>query len=139
MRLLLAPRLLSSLETREKRLQEDWDQARSLTQSWETLKHDDLALLSHARGKSHETIHKALQEINLKKSKRLALLEEELALKSKKIRADLEKETHHILKNIEPMVSQIVRTTARRMLGQPLTQREIKKALTSVLNKSEIK
>jgi F-type H+-transporting ATPase subunit b len=137
MRFLVVPRLASALEMREQRLQEDWNQAKTLTQTWESLRQEDLMRLSEARGNSHSLIHQMVQEINIKKSKRLALLDEELALKTKIIRQDLEKQTGLILENMEPLVSQVVKATARRVLGQPLTQKEIRKVVLTVLHKPE--
>lgn len=137
MRLLVVPRLATALETREQRCQEDWDQAKTLDSAGEALRQENLALLSEARGQAHSMMHQVIHDIHLRKSSRLAILDEELTIKTKNIREDMENQTHKILKNMEPLVSQVVKATSMRVLGQPLTQTEIKKVVLDVLTKSE--
>lgn len=131
----LVPRLTSTLEAREQRLQEDWDQSKTLSEAAESLKQENLARLAEARGKAHSHIHQIIQEIHHRKSSRIAVLDEELVIKTKNIHDDLEIQTQNILKNIEPMVSQIVKATSVRILGQSLTQSEIKEVAQNVLKK----
>jgi F-type H+-transporting ATPase subunit b len=137
MRIFIVPRITTSLETREQRLQEDWKQSEILLKTGETLKQENLNLLAEAHGRAHSMIHKVVHEIHQRKTKRLAALDDELSIKTKNIRIDLENQTNKILQNIEPLVSQVVKATTPRILGQPLTQTEIKKIVLDVLNKPE--
>jgi F0F1-type ATP synthase membrane subunit b/b' len=137
MRLIVVPRLTTALETREQRCQEDWNQAKKLNSTGEALRRENLALLSEARGQAHSIMHQVIHDIHVKKSNRLATLDEELTIKTKNVREDLENQTHKIMKNMEPLVSQVVKATSVRVLGQPLTQTEIKKVVLDVLTKSE--
>lgn len=137
MRLIVVPRLTTSLETREQRMQEDWAQSKSLLSSGDTLRQENLNRLSEARGKAHSMIHQVIHEIHQRKAERLATLDEELTIKTRNIRTDLENQTRKILEDIEPLVSQAVKTTSVRVLGQSLTQRDIKKVVLEVLKKPE--
>lgn len=131
----LVPRLTSVLEVREQRLQEDWDQSKTLSNAGDSLRQENLRRLADARGNAHSLIHQTIQEIHHRKTSRITVLDEELAIKTKNIRHDLETETQKILENMEPMVSQIIKATSFRILGQPLTQTEIKEVVQSVLKK----
>jgi F-type H+-transporting ATPase subunit b len=131
----LVPRLRSSFEAREQRLQEDWDQAKTLKGTEESLKQENLACLAEARGKAHFLIHQAIQEIHRRKSGRIAALDEELTIKVKNIREDLEMQTQDILKNMEPIVSQMVKMTSFRMVGQQLAQPDIKEVVQTALKR----
>jgi len=137
MRLFVVPRLTTVIETREQRIQEDWDQSKTLTSSREALKKETLERLAQARGDAHSILHHAIQEIHHRKSNRLAVLDEELTIKTKNIRDDLEGQTQKILENIEPLVSQVVKATAVRILGESLSSAEAKRCVLNVLNKEE--
>lgn len=137
MRLIVVPRLTRALETREQRLQEDWSQSESLLNKREELKQENLRRLAEARSKAHTMIHQVLHEIHHRKTERLATVEEELSIKTRNIRTDLEKQAHHILGNIEPLVSQVIKATSVRMLGQQMTQSDIKKVVLDVIKKAE--
>lgn len=132
---LVVPRLMATLEAREQRLQEDWDQSKSIGKTSESLRQENLARLAEARGKAHSLIHQAIQEVQHRKSSRIAVLDEELIIKTKNIRQDLEKQTQNILNNIEPLVSQVVKATSLRLVGESLPQSEIKALVHSVLQK----
>jgi hypothetical protein len=82
-------------------------------------------------------IHQVIHEIHQRKAERLATLDDELSIKTRNIRTDLENQAHKILDNIEPLVSQSVKATSVRVLGQSLTQAEIKKAVQEVIKRSE--
>lgn len=131
----LAPRLASSLKLREQRLQEDWSQADSLRSTETSLKEENLRRLAEAREKAHSLIHQVLQEIQHRKASRLAVLDEELMVKVKNIREDLGVQAQDILQNMEPLVSQIVKLTAFRVVGQQLAQPEINDVVQTVLNR----
>lgn len=131
----LVPRLVSSLEAREQRRQEDWDDSKALHTASESLKQENLKRLADAREKAHSLIHQTTQEVHHRKSSRIAILDEELAIKVKNIRHDLEGQTENILKNIEPMVSQVVKATSLRLLGNSLSQSEVKEVVQNVLKK----
>lgn len=133
----LVPRLTEALEGREQRLQQDQDQAALVRGKEELLRQENLARLSDARGKAHLLIHKALTEAHNSKTHRMTVLDEELAIKTRKVREELETQTQKILGNIEPLVSQVVMTTAQRILGQPLTRSEIKEVVQNILEKQE--
>lgn len=131
----LVPRLITALQGREQRLSEDWDQAKNLSKAVESLRQENLARLAEARERAHSLLHQVIQEIHHRKSSRVAVLDEELIIKTKNIREDLEVQTQKILKNIEPLVSQIIRGTSLRLLGQSLTQSEVKELVQNVLEK----
>jgi F-type H+-transporting ATPase subunit b len=131
----LVPRLTATLESREQRLQQDWDQAKLVSSKEETLRQENLARLADARGKAHSLIHQALTEAHNSKSRRMTILDEELIVKTKKVREELETQTQKILGNIEPLVSQVVMATAPRILGQPLTRPQIKEVIQDILEK----
>lgn len=133
----LVPRLTTAIEIREQRLQEDWSQSKDLEAEWEALSQDNLTRLSDARGKAHTQLHQIMAEIHHRKSSRLAVLDEELLLKTKTIRNDLEKQTQRILGNIEPLISQVIKATSPRLLGQSLSQAEIKDLVQDVLEKGK--
>ena len=133
----LMPRLTATLEAREQRLQQDRDQTKLLTSKEETLRQENLARLADARGKAHLHIHHALAEAHHNKSHRMAMMDEELIIKTKKVREGLETQTQKILKNIEPLVSQVVIATAQRILGQSLTRSQIKEVVQDILEKQE--
>ena len=133
----LVPRLTEALEGREQRLQQDQDQAALVRGKEELLRQENLARLSDARGKAHLLIHKALTEAHNSKTHRMTVLDEELVIKTRKVREELETQTQKILGNIEPLVSQVVMTTAQRILGQPLTRSEIKEVVQNILEKQE--
>jgi F-type H+-transporting ATPase subunit b len=133
----LVPRLTATLEGREQRLQQDWDQAKLVRSKEDVLKQENLARLADARGKAHLLIHQALTEAHNSKSRRMAVLDEELVAKTKKVQAELETQTQKILRNIEPLVSQVVVATAQRILGQPLVRSQIKEVVQDVLDKQE--
>lgn len=133
----LVPRLTEALEIREQRLQQDQDQAALIRGKEEVLKQENLARLSDARGKAHLLIHKALTEAHNSKAHRMTVLDEELVIKTRRVREELETQTQKILGNIEPLVSQVVMTTAQRILGQPLTRSEIKEVVQNILEKQE--
>lgn len=133
----LIPRLVATLEGREQRLQQDWDQAKLVCSKEEALRQENLARLADARGKAHSLIHHALTEAHSSKSRRMAILDEELLIKTKKVREELETQTQKILGNIEPLVSQVVMATAPRILGQPLTRPQIKEVIQDILDKQE--
>ncbi|MBX9805456.1 MAG: hypothetical protein K2Y18_06870 [Alphaproteobacteria bacterium] len=133
----LVPRLTTSIGIREQRLQEDWSQSKDLRAQGQALRQENLARLSEARGKAHAHIHQILAEIHHRKTSRLAVLDEELILKTKNIREDLKEKTHKILGNIEPLVSQVIKATSPRLLGQSLSQAEIKELVLEVLEKGK--
>jgi F-type H+-transporting ATPase subunit b len=133
----LVPRLTATLEGREQRLQQDRDQAKSLRSKEEELSQENLARLANARGKAHLRIHQALAEAHNSKSHRIAVLDEELVVKTKKVREELEIQTQKILGNIEPLVSQVVMASAQRILGQPLARSQIKEVVQTILEKQE--
>lgn len=133
----LVPRLTAALEGREQRLQQDGDQANLIRGKQEALRQENLANLADARGKAHLLIHKVLTEAHNSKARRMAILDEELVMKTRKVREELETQTQKILGNIEPLVSQAVMTTAQRILGQTLTPSQIKEAVQDVLEKQE--
>lgn len=135
MRLFVVPRLTTAIETREQRIQEDWDQSKTLTSSREALRKETLERLAQARGNAHSTLHQAIQEIHHRKANRLAVLEEELTIKTKNIRDDLESHTQKILGNIEPLVSQVVKATVVRILGESMSAADTKKCVLRVLKK----
>ena len=137
MRLFVVPRLTAAIETREQRIQEDWNQSKTLINSREALRKETLESLAQARGNAHSILHQAIQEIHHRKSNRLAMLEEELSIKTKNIRDDLESRTQKILGNIEPLVSQVVKATSGRILGESLSPAEAKKCVLRVLKKGE--
>lgn len=137
MRFIVVPRITTALETREQRLQEDWDQSKNLLSTCESLRQDNINRLSEAHGKAHTMIHQVIHEIHQRKTLRLAALDEELTIKTRNIRTDLEHQTSKILDNMEPIVSQVVKATSMRILGQSLTQAEIKKAVIGILKKPE--
>jgi len=131
----VVPRLTSILNDREQRLQEDWGQAETLRGTSESLRQESLQRLADTRGKAHSLIHQVIREVQDRKSSQIAALDEELAVKVKSIRHDLGVQTHHILNNLEPMVSEIVKETALRVVGQNLTVVEIRHSLQNVLGK----
>ena len=133
----LVPRLTAALEGREQRLQQDWDQAKLVSGKKEALKQENLARLADARGKAHSLIHQALTEAHNSKSRRMTILDEELIVKTKKVQEELEAQTQKILRNIEPLVSQVVVASAQRILGQPLARPQVKEVVQEVLNKQE--
>lgn len=133
----LVPRLTAALEGREQRLQQDRDQAKLLANKAEALGQENLARLADARGKAHLHIHQALTEAHHNKSRRMAMMDEELIIKTKKIREGLETQTQKILKNIEPLVSQVIVATAPRVLGQSLIRSEVKEVVHDILEKQE--
>ncbi len=133
----LVPRLAATLEAREQRLQQDRDQAKLLASKEEALRQENLARLAEARGKAHLHIHHALTEAHHNKSRRMAVMDEELIVKTKKVREGLEIQTQKILKNVEPLVSQVVMATAQRVLGQPLTRSQVKEVIQDILEKQE--
>jgi F-type H+-transporting ATPase subunit b len=137
MRLIVVPRLTSSLESREQRLQEDRSQSESFLSKGEELRQENLHRLAEARSKAHSLIHQVLQEIHHRKTERLATVEEELSIKTRNIRTDIENQAKHILGNIEPLVSQVIKATSVRILGQQMTQSDIKKIVLDVLKKAE--
>ena len=51
MRLHIVPRLATVLETREQRIQEDWNEAKTLISTCETLRQENLDRLAQAREK----------------------------------------------------------------------------------------
>lgn len=133
----LVPRLTATLEGREQRIQQDWDQAKSVRSKEEALRQENLSRLADAREKAHSRIHQALAEAHNIKSRRIAVLDEELVVKTKKVREELENQTQKILENIEPLVSQVVMASAQRVLGQPLTRSQIKEVVQTILEKQE--
>lgn len=136
MKFIVVPRLTTALEERERRCQEDWEQSKDLNSSQEQMREESLARLSEARAKAHSKMHEVLHEIHLKKEERMALVDEELSLKTKKVRIDLDKQANKILDHMEPIVSQVIKSTSRRILGQPLTQTEIKKVVSGIFKES---
>ncbi|MCE3230668.1 MAG: hypothetical protein K0R76_1475 [Alphaproteobacteria bacterium] len=134
----LVPRLTSVLGAREQRLQEDWDQSRKLSNAGESLKQENLERLADARGKAHSLIHQTIQEIHHQRSSQIGVLDEELTIKVKNICYDLEAQVQTILTNMEPLVSHLVKATSRRVLGQSLTQAEIKVVVQDVLKKRNL-
>lgn len=137
MRLIIVPRLAKSLGTREQRIQEDLGYSKSLSSSAEKLKQENLNRLSEAQRKAHTMIHKVIHEIHQRKAKRLASLDEELTIKTNNIRTDLEDQTIKILEKLEPLVTQAVKAASTPMLGHSLTQRDIKKVVLEILDKTE--
>jgi F-type H+-transporting ATPase subunit b len=137
MRLFVVPRLAASHEAREQKLQEDRNQSKILSSTAEKLRQDNLSRLSEAHGKAHTSIHRVMQEIHQRKTHRLAVLDEELIIKTRNIRVDLENQTQKILDNIEPLVSQVVKATTQRLIGQTMKQTEIKKVVLEALNHLE--
>lgn len=133
----LVPRLTTTLEAREQRLQQDRDQAKLLTSKAEALEQENLARLADARGKAHSHIHHALTEAHHNKSRRMAMMDEELIVKTKKVREGLETQTQKILKNIEPLVSQVIMATAQRVLGQSVIRSQVKEVVQDILEKQE--
>lgn len=131
----LVPRLTGTLEAREQRLQEDLDQSKNIGITSESLRHENLSRLAEARGKAHSHLHQVIQEIHHRKSSRITVLDEELIIKTKNIREDLEKQTQNILNNIEPLVSQVVKATSPRLVGKSISQSEIKALVHTVLDK----
>jgi F-type H+-transporting ATPase subunit b len=131
----LVPRLASTLEAREQRQQEDWEDSKAFHTARESLRQENLKQLADAREKAHSLIHQTTQEIHERKANRMSILEEELAIKIKNIRHDLESQTEDILKNIEPIVSQVVKATSLRLLGNNLPQPEIKEVVQHILKK----
>jgi len=131
----LVPRLTATLEAREQRLQQDRDQAQLIRGKEEALKQENLARLAEARRKAHSLIHQALTEAHNNKSRRMAALDEELIIKTKKVREELEAQTQKILRNIEPLVSQVVTATSQRILGQPLIRSQVKEVVQETLEK----
>jgi len=131
----VVPRLTSILNDREQRLQEDWEQAKMLKGASESLRQESLRRLADTRGNAHSLIHQVIREIQDRKSAQVAALDEELAVKIKSIRHDLGAQTQHILDNLEPMVSEIVKVTALRVLGQNLAAIEIRRGVQNVLGK----
>lgn len=137
MRLHIVPRLATVLETREQRIQEDWNEAKTLISTCETLRQENLDRLAQARGNAHVRLHQILQEIHHQKASRIAVLEGELASKTKTFRDNLENETQAIIENIEPLVTQVVKTTSLRILGKTLTAAEAKKNVQYVIKKGK--
>ncbi|MGV8948415.1 MAG: hypothetical protein ACOH2E_03485 [Candidatus Paracaedibacter sp.] len=133
----LVPRLTAALEGRGQRLQQDWDQANLIRSKEEALRQENLARLADARGKAHLLIHKAITEAHNSKARRMAILDEELVIKTRKVREELETQTQKIRGNLEPLVSQVVMTTAQRILGQPLGRSEIKEVVQYILEQQE--
>ena len=133
----LVPRLTAALEAREQRLQQDWEQAKLLNSKEEALRQENLARLAEARGKAHLHIHQALIEAQNNKSRRMAILDEELTIKTKKVKKSLESQTQKILRNIEPLVSQVIVATATRILGQALIRSQVKEVVQEILEKQE--
>lgn len=131
----LTPRLTAILEAREQRLQQDRDQAQLIRNKEEALKQENLTRLAEARGKAHSLIHQALTEAHNNKARRMATLDEELIIKTKKVREELEAQTQKILQNIEPLVSQVVVATSQRILGQPLIRSQVKEVIQEILTK----
>lgn len=131
----VVPRLASSLEAREQRLQEDRDQFEVVNGASESLRQENLQRLADARAKAHSLVHQTIQEVHHRKSSRIAILDEELAIKAKHIRHDLGAQTQDILNTMEPLVSQIVKATSLRILGQSPTSVEIKENVRHVLGK----
>ena len=137
MRLHVVPRITTVLETREQRIKEDWNEAKTLISTRETLRQENLDRLAKARGNAHVRLHQILQEIHHQKASRVMALEGELALKTKTFRENLENETQAIIENIEPLVIQVVKTTSLRILGKSLTAAEAKKSVQYVLKKGK--
>jgi F-type H+-transporting ATPase subunit b len=131
----LVPRLASTLQAREQRQQEDWEDSKAFHATSESLRQENLKQLADAREKAHSLIHQTTREIHHRKANRIAILDEELAIKVKNIRQDLERQTEDILKNMEPIVSQVVKATSLRLLGNNLPQPEIKEVVRNVLKK----
>ncbi|MBM3468071.1 MAG: hypothetical protein FJ390_08500 [Verrucomicrobia bacterium] len=125
----LVPRLIAVLEEREHRIQEDRNQADILNAKRETLRKENLASLADARSKAHALLHQAMQEAHQTKANRISFLDDELITKTKKIRSNIELQAHKILSNIDPLVSQVVKSTAPRLLGQPLSLKQIEEIL----------
>lgn len=137
MRLYIVPRLSTVLDNREQRIQNDWSEAKTLISTRETLRQQNLDRLAQARGNAHIRLHQVLQEIHHQKANRITALEEELALKTKTFRHNLEHETQGIIENIEPLVTQVVKTTSLRILGKSLTAAETKKNVQYVIKKGK--
>ena len=131
----LVPRLVSSLEAREQRRQQDWDDSKALHTASESLKQENLKQLADAREKAHALLQQTTREVHDRKANRIATMDEELAIKVKNIRHDLERQTEDVLKNMEPIVSQVVKATSLRLLGNSLPQSEIKEVVQNVLKK----
>lgn len=131
----VAPRMRSILEDREDRLQEDWNQTKALDNERESLRQENLQRLADASNKAHSLLHEAVREIHHQKSRQIGILDEELAVKVKTIRQDLGEQAQHILNDLEPLVSPIVKATSLHILGQDLAAGEIRESVRNILGK----
>jgi F-type H+-transporting ATPase subunit b len=131
----LAPRLAATLEGRERRLQEDWERAKSLSLEVELMKTESRAQLRASQEKAHHLIRQVSDQSHANKLAHLKVLDGELTVKMHKIRASLEQDKQMVRENMAMIVSQIVTTAAPRILGQSVTQSQVTPIVEAMLKK----
>jgi F-type H+-transporting ATPase subunit b len=131
----LAPRLASTLEGRERRLQEDWERAKSLNIEMETLQTESKLRLRKSQEKAHHLIRQMSEKVSASKLARLKTLDEELLAKIRKVRVSMEEDQQIVRNHMTTIVSQIVISAAPRILGQSIPQSQVTPIIEAVLKK----
>jgi len=131
----LAPRLASTLEGRERRLQEDRERAKSLSIEMETLQTESRVRLRKSQEKAHHLIRRMGEKVSASKSARLKALDEELLAKIRTVREGMEEDKQVVRDHMATIVSQVVVSAAPRILGQSVTHSQITPIVEAALKK----
>ena len=137
MALHLAPRLATTLEGRERRLQEDWERAKTLSAEIEAMQTENRGRLRDSQEKAHHLMRGMSDKSHASKSARLKALDDELAAKMHQIRVGMEQDKQVIRDHMAMIVSQVITATAPRILGQSVTQSQVAPIIEAVLKKPE--
>lgn len=129
------PKIASVLQDRQKRIDEDLDSAEKLRKEAETVRDAYEESVKQGQNQAQEIIRAANQEFTTEAALQHSILTERLHAQTAEAETRISIAKNEALEDIRNVAIEATQAAASKLIGQPISEAEAKKAVTSVINR----